>query len=106
MDNIANAFFTQTIVGAPFSVLLGHQLEADQLSVHGIEIPLRGGNTQLSRVWKDWMVLDCASEPSGKPRRRPGRVRRWLERHALVLALLSIFSLTVSAIFWGFISWT
>ncbi len=80
MDNIANAFFTQTIVGAPFSVLLGHQLEADQLSVHGIEIPLRGGNTQLSRVWKDWMVLDCASEPSGKPRRRPGRVRRCWRR--------------------------
>ena len=105
MDNIANAFFTQTIVGAPFSVLLGHQLEADQLSVHGIEIPLRGGNTQLSRVWKDWIVMSHACDRMGQPRHRTGRVRRWLERHALWLAALGVSSLLATAVFWGLQQW-
>ena len=105
MDD-TNTFLTQTIVGAPFSVLLGRQLETGSSSVQGVEVPLRGGDTRLSRVWKDWMVLGFASELPGQPRRRPGRVRLWLERHALGLALLGVLSLLVSAIFWALISWT
>ena len=52
------------------------------------------------------LVLGSANDQPGQLRRRPGRVRRWLERHALALALLGLFNLMVSAIFWGLISWT
>lgn len=104
MDD-TNAFLTQTIVGAPFSVLLGRRLEADQLSAQGIEVPLHGGDTRLSRVWKDWMEMGCTRDRPGHPRRRPGLVRRWLERRALGLAILSLLSLIATAIFWGLIAW-
>lgn len=105
MDD-TNAFLTQTIVGAPFSVLLGRPLEAGHPCAQGIEVPLHGGDVRLSRAWKNWMVLGRASDQPGQPCRRPGRVRRWLERHALGLALLGMLSLMVSAIFFGLISWT
>lgn len=105
MDD-TNAFLTQTIVGAPFSVLLGRPLEAGHPSAQGIEVPLHGGDVRLSSAWKNWMVLGSASDQPGHLRQRPGRVRRWLERYALALALLGLFNLMVSAIFWGLILWT
>lgn len=100
-----DAFFTQTIVGAPFSVLLGRQLEEGHRNAHGIEMSLYSGESQLSHGWKDWMVLSHNIDASGQPRRRPGSVRRWLERHALWLALLGMLNLIASAVFWGFTVW-
>lgn len=105
MDD-TNAFFTQTIVGAPLSVLLGRPLQAGHPAAQGIEIPLRGGDARPSPGWKDWMVMASDGDQPGLPRRRPGRARRWLERHALGLAVFGMLSLVLTAIFWGFISWT
>lgn len=105
MDD-TNAFLTQTIVGAPLSVLLGRPLEAGHPCAQGIEIPLRGGDARLSLAWKDWMVMGSAFDRPGQPRRRPGRARRWLERHALGLAVFGMLSLILTAIFWVLISWT
>lgn len=104
MDD-TDAFLTQTIVGAPFSIYLGHQLEASNPSTQGIEVPMRGGDARLSRMWKEWIVINRTRELVGQPRRRPGQVRLWLERNALWLALLGVLSLVVTVAFWGLISW-
>lgn len=103
--NETDAFFTQTIVGAPFSVLLGRQLDPSRAAVAGIEVHLINADTRLSRVWKDWIVMSHACDRMGQPRHRPGRVRRWLERHALWLAALGVSSLLATAVFWGLQQW-
>ncbi|MDZ4189746.1 MAG: hypothetical protein U1D25_16805 [Hydrogenophaga sp.] len=104
MDD-TDAFLTQTIVGAPYSIYLGHQLEASNPSTQGIEVPMRGGDARLSRMWKEWIVINRSSELVGQPRRRPGQVRHWLERNSLLLALLGVLSLMVTVAFWGLILW-
>lgn len=103
--NDTNAFFTQTIVGAPFSILLGRQLSASRLNTPGIEVNMLGADTRLSQVWSDWMVVTQAHERIGRPQRRSGPVRRWLERHALWLAVLGVSCLVCTAIFWGLMAW-
>jgi len=100
MDD-TDAFFTQTIVGAPFSVLLGRRMGARRAPSEGIEVDLSKAEMRLSRGWKDWIVMRQASDHIGQPRPRPGRVRRWLERHALWLALLGLLSLVMTAALWG-----
>lgn len=104
--NDADAFFTQTIVGAPFSVLLGRQLDPGHAPTQGIEVNMLGTETRLSKVWQDWIVMSHAYDRIGQPRHRPGRVRRWLERHALWLAALGVSSLLATAVFWGLMQWT
>lgn len=104
--NDTNAFFTQTIVGAPFSVLLGHQLDPGRSPTTGIEVNMLGADTRLSQGWKDWIVLSHACDRIGQPHHRPGRVRRWLERHALWMAALGVSSLLTSAVIWGLLQWT
>ncbi|MBS3911591.1 MAG: hypothetical protein KGZ70_07150 [Hydrogenophaga sp.] len=104
--NETDAFFTQTIVGAPFSVLLGCRLDPSSAPVSGIEVNLINADTRLSRVWKEWIVMSHACDRVGQPRQRPARVRRWLERHALWLATLGVSSLLATAVFWGLMQWT
>lgn len=103
--NDANTFFTQTIVGAPFSVSLGRQLVASNVNTPGIEVNMLGADTRLSQIWSDWIVITHASERIGRPQRRTGSVRRWLERHALWLAVLGVSSLVSTAAIWGFMKW-
>lgn len=104
MDD-TNAFFTQTIVGAPLSVLLGRQLAASRVKTPGIEVNMLGADTRLSQVWNDWIVMTHASERIGRPQRRAGPTRRWLERHALWLAALGVSSLVCTAVIWGLMTW-
>lgn len=103
--NDTDAFFTQTIVGAPFSVLLGRQLDPGRVETAGIEVNMLGTETRLSQVWKDWILMTHASDRIGQPRHRPGRGRRWLERHALWLAVLGLSSLLATVVFWGLLQW-
>lgn len=103
--NDTNAFFTQTIVGAPFSVELGQRLTREQINQNGLVVDFETGESRLTRAWRDWWVLSHAGDAAGLPRLRPGRLRRWLERHALWLALLGLVSLAASALIWGAVFW-
>lgn len=94
-----DAFFTHTIVGAPFSVLLGRR-QSPSTSTQGLHVSLATGDTGLSENWKSWALLGELDTPAGVPRRRPKRVRRWLERHALVIALMGLLMVLGSAVFW------
>lgn len=105
MDD-ADAFFTQTIVGAPFTVSLGRRRRLLDGSKEGLELDLQSGESRLTRLWQDWIVLSHACDPVGQPRLRPGRLRRLLERHALWIALLGLLSLAGAGIFWGVMRWS
>ncbi|QHE76623.1 hypothetical protein [Hydrogenophaga sp. PBL-H3] len=99
-----DAFFTHTIVGAPFSVLLGRRQGPASASTQGMEVSLAKGDMVLTEGWRSWAMLDHLDPPAGTPRRRPRRVRRWLERHALLIALAGLLMVLGSAVFWT-IAW-
>lgn len=101
-----DAFFTQTIVGAPLTVLMGRRLRADDSSLQGLEIDLSSGNHRLSVAWQDWFVLNHADDTPGTPRKRPSLMRRKLERHALWVAVLGLLALVVTAVYWGAEQWS
>lgn len=102
--NETDAYFTHTIVGAPFSVLLGRRQGLPSASSQGLEVSLSKGDVGLSEGWRSWAVLDHLDTPAGTPRRRPKGLRRWLERHALGIALVGLLMLLGSAVFWA-IAW-
>ncbi len=93
-----DAFFTQAVVGAPFSVLLGRQMSATAQQAQGIEVQATVGGSRLSPAWQPWAIERTATLPAGVPRPRPRGLRRWLERHALLIALLGLSSLFASAL--------
>jgi hypothetical protein len=87
-------FFTLSIVGAPFSVVLGRR--RGTAAATGVEVPTEGGGARLRAGWSDGVVLPGAR---GRlvPRERPGRVRIALERHALWIAASGLVSLVTGA---------
>ncbi len=101
-----DAFFTQTIVGSPLTVLLGRRLDPKDAPAQGLAVALSSGQTRLTRFWQDWVILSHACDPVGHPRMRPGKLRRFLERHALGIALLGLLALLGSAISWGLLLWS
>ena len=88
-----DAFFTQTVVGAPFSVLLGRRMSAPAARAQGLEIDLASAQVQLGEPWRPWVIERLAELPPGVPRARPRGLRRWLERHALGVAVLGLIGL-------------
>lgn len=100
-----DAFFTHTIVGAPFSVLMGRRLKAGDLAAQGVDVDLAAGTHRLSDSWHDWWVMSHTSDHPGRPRLRPGRLRLWMERHAIWLALLGLTLSLSSGLFWLAILW-
>jgi len=102
----SDAFFTQTIVGAPMSVLLGRQLiRSGGRESEGLRIDLAAGTNVLSPSWKSWIINTQACAPVGVPRMRPSRWKRWLERYALVIAAAGLLGLLASALHWSLTSW-
>lgn len=99
MDD-TDAFFTQTIVGPPVSVLLGRQLGPERLAAQGLDVDFSTGDSKLSVLWQEWVLLGHGASTSGRPRQRPGDWRRRLERHALWIALFGLLCLLASAAFW------
>lgn len=100
-----DAFFTHTIVGAPLTVLLGRRQTLVGPSSAGVEVDLARGGHRLSDTWSEWAVLSHACDPVGHPRTRPGPVRRWLERRALLIALAGLLALAGTVVFWGVQTW-
>lgn len=100
-----DAFFTQTVVGAPFTALLGRR-RLPGGATEGLAMDLATGENRLTRLWQEWVVLSHACDPVGVPRLRPPKWRRLLERHALWVAALGLLSLAASAISWGMLLWT
>jgi len=101
-----DAFFTQTIVGAPISMLLGRQMRwANNHASEGLQIDLISGADVLSPSWRSWIIDTQACAPVGLPRMRPTRYRRWLERYALVIAATGLLSWLATAAHWSLTSW-
>lgn len=105
MDH-TDAFFTQTVVGAPFTAMLGRRRTPGSATAQGLTVDLRSGQSRLSSLWQDWVVLSHAMDPPGRPRIRPSQWRLLLERHALWVALLGLVSLIGSLLVWGWLLWT
>ena len=101
----SDAFFTQTIVGAPLTVMMGRRQSPGASSPEGLALNLATGESKLTRLWREWLVLSHETDPAGQTRRRPGRLRLVLERHALWIALLGLSSLAASLLVWGLIAW-
>lgn len=104
--NETDAFFTHAIVGPPQSVILGRRLTAETARKDGLHIDLASGHSQLSTLWNEWVVLSHATDDTGKPRMRPGRVRGLLERHALAIALAGLIALAAAGALLGKPLWT
>jgi hypothetical protein len=81
------AFLTRTIVGAPFCALLGRRQQPRDAAAAGLAVDLRSGRSRLTEGWNDLVALGRANDERGRPRSRPGALQRWLERHALVIAI-------------------
>jgi len=100
-----DAFFTHTIVGSPFSVLMGRRLKPAELAAHGLAMDLTSHVHRLSDAWHDWWLVSHASDSPGRPRPRPGRLRLRLERHAIWLALLGLLLSLSTLAFWVLNQW-
>lgn len=98
-------YFTQAIVGPAVSVVLGRRRRAAGPPPPGLEVDLRSGRQSFGGLWRDWIQLSHADDPAGLPRRRPGATRRWLERHALWIAVLGLLSLGASVVVWLLALW-
>ena len=100
-----DAFFTHAIVGAPVTCILGRRLTRERADTLGLQVNLQSGETRLSQLWRDWVVLSHATDAVGQPRMRPGRVRGMLERNALVIAGLGLASWVAGAVAAGISLW-
>lgn len=86
---------TYSIVGAPVSVLLGQRLAHGESPREGLQ-PIPGDTGwQLTQGWLNWWTLHPRDELFVGVRARPEPVRRWLERHALVLGLAAAVLLAI-----------
>lgn len=92
-----DAFFTHAVVGAPFSVLLGRRMSAAAGLAQGLQLDPVEGSVRVGPAWQPWVIERLNALPPGVPRRRPKAWRRWVERHALGIALLGLLSLLVGA---------
>ena len=109
-------FFTHTIVGQPMSVELGKPLvrtpQTAKSGQSGLMADLGHNRFWLDGAWKEWCLVTRAFPPASAPRRRPGATRRWLERHALRLAIAALLLMgsacaMVTIAFWpvSFMTW-
>lgn len=85
MDS-TDQYFTQAIVGPASTAFLGRRQSLPKSVGSGIEVNLRDGRVNLSPVWGEWLLVRHLDELAGVARGRPGRARRWIERHCLLIA--------------------
>ena len=83
----ADLYFTHTIVGAPMTVVLGRPQRTPAHHAGAMVLDAGTGRAQLTPSWGEWLAARTAMlAPIGTPWRRPGKVRRFVARHALLLA--------------------
>ena len=88
--NDTDLFFTQTIVGAPFSVTMGRRVHAPKRHAAGVRIDLDTGESQFGAAWNDWLQIHRPRLVLGRPVPAPGRVQLWLERQALLVLVIGL----------------
>jgi hypothetical protein len=102
-------FFTHTVVGQAMSVPLGRRMSKKDLRSQGtpqaLAVNMATATFDLPQAWKDWCMIQGTYPYAGSPRRSPGRARRWLERHALILAVISMLSILTVLAFVALIAW-
>lgn len=98
-------FFTRTVIGPPVSVVLGRRQHRVRSRTGGLDVQLDGPGQRLAQTWRDWLVTSHADDPAGLPRRRPAALRRWLERHALAVALAGLLCLVTGLTLIGISTW-
>lgn len=99
MDS-TDQYFTQAIVGPASTVFLGRRQTMPRLvDGSGLEVNLRDGRVNLSPAWGEWLLVRHLDELNGVARGRPGRARRWIERHCLLIAGAG-FAAALFAIVW------
>jgi hypothetical protein len=81
---------THWIVGTPVSVSLGRRSAPPAPGSEGVQIDLASGRVRPNPGWQAWWRLYTGEEWFTTPQARPGPVRLWLQRHALVLAAASL----------------
>ena len=70
-----DAYFTHTIVGAPFSLLMGRRMGSEAAQAAGVAVEPDTGATRLGPAWQVWAIDRVQDWPAGMPRRRPHPVR-------------------------------
>ncbi len=90
-------FFTNTIVGSALSLPLGNIPPKQTRYDDGLQIGMLSGRRSLGKSWLDWLLIQGSYPYIGHPRRRPGDLRRWIERYALVIGIAGIL-MALSAI--------
>jgi hypothetical protein len=100
-----DTFFTLTIVGAPASLMLGRRMAPAQARAQGLDVDLGTGLARLTETWRDHALLGRPQDDTGRPRRRPGPTLRWMERHALGIALAGTAALAASFVIAGVVLW-
>jgi hypothetical protein len=88
--NDEDMFFTNTIVGSALSLPLGNIPPKQTRYDDGLQIGLLSGRRSLSKSWLDWLLVQGGYPYIGHPRRRPGGLRRWIERYALLIGMTGI----------------
>jgi hypothetical protein len=91
-------FFTNTIVGSALSLPLGNIPTAQTQYTDGIQIGMLSGRRSLAKSWLDWLEIQGSYPYIGQPRRRPGALRRWLERNALFIAMAGLCLLVAALV--------
>ncbi len=81
-------FFTTTIVGSALSLPLGDIPPKQARYDDGLQVGMLSGRRSLGKSWLDWLEIQGSYPYIGQPRSRPGALRRWVERYALLIALL------------------
>jgi hypothetical protein len=83
-------FFTTTIVGSALSLPLGDIPPKQARYDDGLQVGMLSGRRSLTTSWLDWLEIQGSYPYIGQPRRRPGALRRWVERYALFIAGLGV----------------
>lgn len=99
-----DAFFTQTIIGAPVSVSLGRQLNLpNNPASEGLQVDLASGTSRLAPGERPWVV---STQPAPVPVETARmRCKRWLERHALAVAASGLLGWLATAAHWSLSPW-
>jgi hypothetical protein len=96
-----DTFFTLSIIGTQQQVLMGRRMRPSDVHDEGLRIALQSGDSLLTQIWRERVLLSTGKDHVGMPRPQPSALRCWLERHALVIALLGLTGVAASATYWG-----